>query len=495
MVAKMIARRSVILLAAVAGACAVGPSTRAARQAPMPAVEGRVGQATTPAARAFLDSLARVRGAEHGVPDAAAPLQLDSARDVRWLGLLRDSQLVALVNVAVRNNQTVRAAAARVLAYRDQVTVARSQLLPQLSLNTSTTSSQTIFGNSLPAQSDAVRLTGDVQWELDLWGRARRSTEAAQLDWLTQEDDRRAVVLSLVSGVATGYLELREADQDVRIAEEAAAARRATLELARKRFAQGLISELDVRQFESEVASSAISVAQFAQRRVEAENQLSLLAGLPPSSIPRGSLSASPSDAPVLRPVDVPDSIPSEMLAARPDVRRAERAWQAATARVGAAEASRLPRLFVAGQYGTQRPGQTGLFQPNGEIYTLQAGISLPLFTGGRLQAQQDVAQAQVMEARATLEQTRLNAMREASNALAAVRFTRDQLAAQETQVRALTRALDLARQRYGSGVSSYLEVLDAQRSLFAAQIAFARVQREHNAAAVQLYHTLGGAW
>ena len=154
-----------------------------------------------------------------------------------------------------------------------------------------------------------------------------------------------------------------------------------------------------------------------------------------------------------------------------------------------------LPRLFLNGQYGTQRPDGTGLFQNSGEIYTIQAGLSLPLFVGGRLQAQQDVAYAQVAEARAGLEQARLNALREAGNAVAAVRLTRDQLVAQETQVRALTRALELARQRYASGVSSYLEVLDAQRSLFAAQIALARVQRDHAGAAVQLYRAFGGAW
>lgn len=475
-----------------ATACAVGPSvTLGPPPAPVTARDSSI----SPSSRSFFDSLTTVRDAERPdsmVPAVAAPvpLVLDSAGDIGWLAVLRDTTLIGLVRSAVANNRDVRIAVERVREYRAQLGVARAPLFPQLTANGTASHNQAIFGSFPPQKYDAIVLTGNVAWELDFWGRLRRQTQAAAFDRDAREEDQRATVLSLVSDVATAYLELRELDQDLRIAEQTLASRRSTLDLARQRFDRGVISELDVRQFEAEVADPAARVADFSRQRLQKENQLRLLLGDEPGTIPRGNPLPETVSA-----VAVPDSIPSTLLLRRPDVRRAERQWSAATARIGLAIGNRLPVISITGEYGTQRPNFTGLFSKSGEIYSILGGISIPLFTGGRLVNQERVARSQAEQSRASYEQAVLTALRESNDALVAVRTTRDQLAAQETQVRALRRATALAEKRYESGVASYLEVLDAQRGLFTAELGLAQVQRQYLAATVQLYKALGGSW
>lgn len=484
-------RLTLTLLLLTAG-CAVGPTID---PAPAPAAISQRSATTGAPARAFLDSLAEARKAEPaesaGVARTpGAELTLNATQDLAWLTVLNDPALVELVRTAVANNRELRVAVGRVREYRAQVGVARADLFPQLSANGTASTNQSIFGAFPPQKFDAVRITADLSWELDFWGKLRRQGQAAQFDYAARESDQRATVLSLVSDVATAYLELRELDEDQRIAEETLASRRSTLSLAEQRFAQGLISELDVRQFEAEVADPAGRVAEFTRRRVQKENQLRLLLGEDPGGIIRGGPLAS-----VVHAVTVPDSIPSTLIMRRPDVRRAEQEWAAATARIGVAIGNRLPRVSITGQYGTQRPDFSGLFGSQAEVYTLQGGISIPLFTGGRLVNQERAARARAEQGQARYEQTVLSALREASDALVGVQTSRDQLVAQETQVRALRRATALAERRYEAGVSSYLEVLDAQRGLFTAELTLAAVQRLYLGSTVQLYKALGGGW
>jgi multidrug efflux system outer membrane protein len=297
-------------------------------------------------------------------------------------------------------------------------------------------------------------------------------------------------VLSLVSDVATGYLSLLELDQERSIAERTLASRQATLELARQRFKQGLTSELDVRQFEAQVAVPAGTLAQAERLRAEQEHQLSLLLGEAPSTVTRGGTLTHAVSALI-----VPDSLPATLLARRPDVQQAERAFAAATARIGVAEAARLPTFSISGYYGSQVPKAGDLFTSNGEIYQALAGVSLPIFSGGRLVNETRVARARADQARSQYEQSVLLALREASDALVGVRTARDQVASQQTQAQALRRALQLAELRYRTGVASYLEVLDAQRSLFDAELGLSQAQLRQLAAAVQLYRALGGSW
>ncbi|MEP6832639.1 MAG: efflux transporter outer membrane subunit [Gemmatimonas sp.] len=484
------------LVALILSACMVGPSTRVSTDVPSVAV--RSGESPSAATRTFLDSLRRARA--NDPPDTStrittqlAPQTLEmtsGATTLAWVQVLRDATLQSLIREGVSNNRNIRVAQARINEYRALQGVAGSRLFPQVTANTSIATNKVALAASSPIESDAGRITADLAWELDFWGRTRRTSQASGFDLASREDDVRATTLSLVSDIASAYLQLREADAIIAIAEQTLASRTATLQLARRRFDQGLISELDVRQFEATVADPAARVADYARQRTENENALSLLMGAAPHAIPRGELLSD-----IVKNVNVPDSLPGALLARRPDVLRAQHDFQAATARVGITEAARLPTITLSGQYGAQRPVYGTLFDGKGEIYALQAGISLPLFTGGRLSNETKAAQARALQSKNVYEQTVLVALRETSDAAAGVRLRRDQLAAQETQERALQAAFAIAERRYNSGISSYLEVLDAQRSLFAAQLTRVQVERQYLAATIQLFRALGGSW
>ncbi|MBC7781257.1 MAG: efflux transporter outer membrane subunit [Proteobacteria bacterium] len=410
-------------------------------------------------------------------------------RDIAWLDLLRDTQLVALVREAMSNNLDLREAQSRVREYRAQLGAARVSQLPTISTTGTTSHNKVAFGPTVVGY-DAVRVTGDLSWELDFWGKARKQVDAAAYDLAARDAEVRSTMLSLVGDIATAYLRLRELDESVHISDQTLMSRRSTLDLARRRFQQGVTSELDVFQFEADLAESAARVADFTRQRTEVENQLSQLLGRAPGSIPRGRALDD-----VVQALIVPDSLPGELIARRPDVVAAQRALQASLSRVGVAAASRLPTISVTGQYGTQRPDFSRLFARQNELYTTQLGVTIPLFPFIALRDQQRAASARAEQAQARYRQKVLAGLRESNDALAGVHLHRDQLAAQRTQMRALERAFTLADQRYRSGVSSYLEVLDAQRRLFTAQLSFVQAERQYLVATVDLYKALGGGW
>jgi multidrug efflux system outer membrane protein len=489
----MIRAASVLSLAALAAGCAAGPSYHPEQPVP-PATQ--VGAApSSDSVAAFFDSLASARSRDSAVAGAVPPvpqrsLRPDSAAALAWLDLFRDSTLVGLVRTALQQNRDLRTAVGRIQEFRAEVGVARSSLFPELTANGSVSTNQVAIGSFPPTSYDAYRLTGDVAWELDFWGRTRRGIEAARADLASEEASERAVVLSLVSDVASGYLSLLELDQEQAIAERTLASRQATLALARQRFEQGLTSELDVRQFEAQVAVPAATLAQTERLRAQQEHQLNLLLGETPATVRRGGGLLEAVSA-----LRVPDSLPATLLTRRPDVLAAERAYAAATARIGVAQASRLPTISISGSYGTQASKAGDLFKSNTEIYQALAGVSVPLFTGGRLSNQKRVAEARAEQARNQYQQSVLVALREASDALVGVRTARDEVAAQQTQAQALRQALRLAELRYQSGISNYLEVLEAQRSLFDAELALSQAQLRQLSAAVELYRALGGSW
>lgn len=479
-----------VAVGVVLAGCAVGPSYR--QPAPVAPDQRVGGAASDDRGRSFFDSLAAARAADSVATPAAdpPPLAVDSMADVTWLNLFRDTTLVGLVNIAVRENRDVHAAVARIREFRANVGLARSDLFPTVSANANASRNRVAIGSFPAASYNALRATADLAWELDFWGRTRRGVEAARADLDAQDASRRAVLLSLVSDVASGYLSLLELDQERAIAQRTLDARQAILDLARRRFQQGVISELDVRQFEAQVAVPAAALAQAERARATAEHRLSVLLGATPRSIPRG-----PSLADAVAAIQVPDSLPATLIGRRPDVQQAERAFAAATARIGVAQASRLPTISITGSYGTQGVSTGTLFTSNGQIYQIQGGISVPLFTGGRVSNEIEVARARAEQARVQYEKAVLVALQEAGDALTGVQTARDEAAAQQTQAQALRRAVALAERRYRAGVASYIEVLEAQRSLFDAELGLSRAQLQQLSSAVQLYRALGGSW
>jgi multidrug efflux system outer membrane protein len=487
------------ILAGLSAGCAVGPSYHRPDLG-VPA-EWRRRDPLTDSLRPFYDSLRANRDTLPLNPNRAEPARIggaatdslflaDTGSSLAWFDLLRDPELRKLVETAVRENRDVRTAVATINEFRAQYGIARADFLPQITLNGQGGRSKTVFGGVGGFTYNQITATANLSWELDFWGRIRRSTEAARNDLLAQRENQRAVVLTLVSDVASTYLQLRQLDLALEISQRTLAANRETFRLARRRFDQGVISELDVRQFESEVASPAASVAQLEGQVIQTENQLSTLIGRNPGRIPRGRPLSE-----VLSALTVPPVAPSALLGRRPDVRQAEAELHAATARIGAAKADLFPIPIVTGDYGTYASNADDLFKKSSEIYQILGGVSMPLFTGGRIGKQVDVARARAEQSRYRYEQTVLTALQEVESAIAGVRASRNQVAAQQTQVDALRRALRLAEMRYQSGASSYLDLLDAQRSLFAAELNLVQVQGDQAAAAVELYRALGGTW
>jgi multidrug efflux system outer membrane protein len=487
-----------VLVCAVGG-CAPGPGYRRPELG-VPA-EWRRTDPGADSLRPFYDSLTANRDTLPLDPDRPEAVSADTSghaevflsdttANLAWFDLLRDPELRKLIETALRENRDVRVAIATINEFRAQYGVAKGDFFPQITLNGQGGRTKNVLGSLGSFTFNQLTATANVSWELDFWGRIRRSTEAARNDLLAQRENQRSVVLTLVSDVASAYLQLRQLDLELEISRRTLTANRETFRLARRRFDQGLISELDVRQFEAEVASPAASVAQLEGQITQTENQLSLLVGRNPGGIPRGRPLTE-----VLGGLAIPAFSPSSLLESRPDVRQAEAQLHAATARIGVAKGDLLPKLMVTGDYGTYSPNTDGLFKKNSEIYQILGGFSMPLFTGGKVGKQVDVARARAEQSRYSYEQTVLTALREVEDAIAGVRASRNQVAAQQTQVDALRRALRLAEMRYQSGASSYLDLLDAQRSLFGAELSLAQVQGQQATAAVTLYKALGGGW
>ena len=487
-------------LVALMAACAAGPGYRRPGLG-MPAGWRRTA-ASQDSLRPFYDSLRTSRDTllPPGADTARVPFAYDTALGgasgdtavaLKWLDLVQDSVLRQLVDTALQDNRDVRTAVAAIDEFRAQYRATRGALLPELTGNGEAGRNELVFGTFGAQTFDVYRATADLSWELDLLGRVRRSTQAARADLAVRQEDRRALELSLISDVATGYVDLREADRNLEIARRTLTSRQLTLALARQRLDQGLISELDVRQFEAEVASPAASVADFERQVAQQENALSVLVGRNPGAIARGR-----SLTELAARIPVPAGVPSALLEHRPDVRGAEAALRAATARIGVAEAARLPTFVISGQYGTQSTEFSKWFGSGTKIWQAFAGVSVPLFTQGRPGGEEvNVARARAEQARSQYEQTVLVAVREVEDALVGLRTAQDRAAAQQRQVVALRRALELANMRYQNGVSSYLDVLDAQRGLFGAELSLTQAERDQLVAAVQLYKAVGAGW
>jgi multidrug efflux system outer membrane protein len=476
-------RRATSATAALAlAACAGNPAYNAPQSVPTSAHVSTGATSNGP----LFDSLDRVAQ----LPPSRAAFDATATAAVAWLDVLRDTTLVSLVRTALRDNQDLRVAVARVDEYRALTGSARSGLYPLVTANASAATNQIAIGASPPIAYKALRATADLQWELDFWGRIRQGAAAAEADQAMRVEDERALALTLVAQVSNAYLELLEAREALDVAQRALASRQATLGLARQRFAQGVISELDVRQFEADVAGAASSVAQFTRVAAQREHAISLFLGRAPTAIPAGGTL----DGSVLA-LAAPDSVPATMLLRRPDVLSAERALAAEQARFGATRAAVLPRFVITGQYGRQSPTTSDLFGAEHEIYAAQIGLSVPLFAGGRQGSELEAGRARIEQARGRYEQVVLRAVNEAADALIGVRTDRQQLTALAAQAAALRDAYRLANRRYEGGIASYIEVLEAQRSLFAAELAVTQSRRAFLEATIELYKALGGSW
>lgn len=430
------------------------------------------------------------------VPDrfrmAAGAGDASSLANLPWWELLRDEQLQGLIRIALEENKDLQRAVATVEEFQARALIAKSDFIPvaTVSGNAPSFRRKTIFLFPGFANPFNYYLQGNLSWELDIWGRIRRSNEAARADLLAKEENRRAVILQLVSGVAEAYFNLLQFDAQLDIARRTLQSWEESVRIAQARLKQGLTSRLDTDQFEAERANAAARAAELERQMVQAENQLSVLLGRKPFAIPRGK----PLAAQVVPP-EVPPGLPSELLQRRPDLLQAEQQLAAATARIGAAKADRFPKISLTGLLGVANPKLSQLITDPSSFGVAGAGLAGPLLNSQVLGFQQEAVEAQAKQAVAQYEQTVLTAFREVEDALVAVRTAREQNEAQQAQVAALQSALRLAELRYKGGLANYLDVLVARRNLFEAELAMTGSRRLHLVSVVQLYKALGGGW
>jgi multidrug efflux system outer membrane protein len=414
----------------------------------------------------------------------------ESIANLPWWELLRDEELQKLVRIALKENKDLMVAVASVEEFQARLFIARMDFAPQATL-TGNAPLARMGGIGFPGfpSPNSYYGQGALSWELDFWGRVRRENEAARADLFAREENRRAVVLQLVSNVAQAYFDLRQLDMQLDIARRTLLAWEESVKIGRARLRQGLTNKLDVDQFEAERANAAARTAELERQMVQKENELSVLLGRNPAAIARGRSLLDQA-----LPAEVPPGLPAELLQRRPDVVQSEQQLAAATARIGVAKAERFPKITLTGILGVASPQLSRIVNP-GQFGEVGPSLAGPLFNAQILGFQQQAAEAQARQAVAQYEQTILVAFREVEDALVAVRKTRDQTLAQEEQVTALRSALHIADLRYKGGLANYLDVLIAQRSLFDAELSLTATRRLHLVSIVQLYKALGGGW
>ncbi len=422
-----------------------------------------------------------------------------SPADLRWWQLFQDPVLQELIRTAFEENKDLRIAVARVAEARAQLAATRAYLFPQIDAEGSYTNqrfSQKSFPvNALPGsssidpQQDFYRTSLDLSFELDLWGRLRRSTEAARADLLASVENQATVLTTLIGDVAQTYFDLLELDREADVDRRTLESRRASLDLVRRRQTAGLSSELDVLRAEGELKVAAAAVPDVERRIAQTENGLSVLLGHNPGPVRPGPLLGDQT-----MPPDLPTGLPSDLLERRPDIRAAEKRLTAANARIGAAKAEFFPRISLTGSFGVESVALSDLF--TGPARAWQAGptISWPIFQGGRILSNLRLTQAREQQAVIQYGQAVQQAFREVNDALVFHRKTQSIRQEREQRVVAAQKTMTLATLRYQNGLAGYLDVLDAQRQLLAAELDLASTTRDQLTSVVQVYKALGGS-
>ena len=420
------------------------------------------------------------------------------AKDVAntaWWEQFNDQVLNELITIALKENKDIKIAAARVEEFLGRYGTTRAALFPQIAAGASASRDRITEKGSAPFSPVVENPSSSYQaflsgsWEIDIWGRLRRSTEAARADLLSTEEGRSTVILTLVSSVASSYVNLRDLDKQLEISHRTAKAREESYNLFKLRFEGGLISELELSQVKSEYEQALATIPSIEKTIAFQENALSVLLGRTPGPIPRG------------KPIDeltlpaVPQGMPSDLLERRPDIRQAEQDLIAANARIGVAKTLYFPTISLTGFFGWASKDLSDLFTGPAKTWNWTVPVTAPVFTGGAISGQVQAAEAIQQQALYRYQQVIQTAFREVEDSLVDQRRSKEQLNAQWRQVEALRNYAQIARLRYENGYTSYIEVLDAERSLFNAELSYAQTQAVLFQALVNLYKSIGGGW
>jgi outer membrane protein, multidrug efflux system len=412
-----------------------------------------------------------------------------------WWQQFNDPVLNDLIRTALQENKDVKVAAARIEQFVGQYVTTRSAFFPQIGIGASggvqriTEQGFTPLPSNVKNPNDVWQIFLNGNWEIDIWGKIRRATEAARAGILSSEEGRRTVILTLVAAVASTYIDLRDADREMEISKKTAEAYKESLRIFERRFQEGFSSSIEVNMIRAEYEQALSRISFYGKTIPQLENALSILLGRNPAPIPRGNTLDE------LALPAVPSGLPSELLAQRPDILRAEQDLIAANAQIGVAKSLYYPAISLTGIFGFASTDLSKLFRTEAQAYSFAAPMIAPIFTAGAIRGQVKFAEAQQQELVVRYQQVIQAAFREVDDSLVDQKQTKDQLEAQGRQVVALREYARLAQVRFDNGYTSYLEVLDANRSLFDAELRYAQTKATLFRSFVSLYKAMGGGW
>jgi outer membrane protein, multidrug efflux system len=440
-------------------------------------------------------------------PEALPDAQAASFADLKWWEVFRDEELQSLIRKALEQNYDLRDAVTRVEASQANLAITRSDQFPQASASGDVNFTRLSRNGAFPLPPAFVatqnRNWGQAQlnllsFEVDLWGRLRRATEAARANLLSADENRKAVVSTLVSEVAAQYFTLREFDAELEISRQTLVTRQEALKLTTSRRDHGIATDLDLKQAEQLVDTADVTISTLQQQIELTENQITLLIG----ENPAGRIGENPTE--IVRvgsfdenalPPEVPAGLPSALLERRPDIRAAEQNLIAANANIGVAKAAYFPQLSLSGLVGGQSTQLSSLFNGPNSAWSFVPQLSQPIFTAGRLRSNVRLAEAQRDSSVVQYQRAIQTAFTEVSNALIAHQRVREARIKQEALVAVLEERKRLAYMRYQGGVDTQLNALDADRDLLQAQLDLRQIKLNELLAVVQLYKALGGGW
>jgi multidrug efflux system outer membrane protein len=426
-------------------------------------------------------------------PDAAA-----SIADLKWFEVFKDEQLQELIRTALAQNYDLRNAIARVDAARANLGITQADQYPNFGAGGGFTSMESSQEGqfSIPSGSpQRQRNYGTVflnlfTFEIDIWGRLRRATESAQAQLLASDWNRKTVITTLISDVATAYFNLLELDMELAIARNTLGTRQESLRLIRTQLQGGVGTLLDARQGEQLVYGAAQSVPSTEQQIEQTENQISLLLGKNPGPVTRGRPLTEQQTPP-----ELPAGLPSSLLERRPDIQVAEQILVATNANIGVAKAAYFPQITLTGEYGYQSTALANLFSGSRRIWSFVPQLTQPIYTAGRLTSQVELAEAQQRSALAQYERAIQAGFRDVSDALIQYQKIREIRAQREFLVTSLQDRKRLAYMRFRGGVDTMLNALNSDQDLFVAELSLAQARRDEMLSLVQVYKALGGGW
>ena len=414
--------------------------------------------------------------------------------NAEWWTLFNDATLNQLVQQTLAANQDLQAAIARLEASEAAAREAGAELYPAIGLaangSRNRISGETFSGqNTGSATYNNRRAALSLSYEVDLWGRIRRSNEAARAEALASRFGRDSIQLALIGQLVNEYLILRSNEAQLEVTRQTLESRQESLKIVQARLDAGSASGLELAQAESQLNAAQGQWSQFKRLRALSENQIGLLSGQPGLKLASTSLDQLP------LPPTPPTGLPSSLLEARPDVRQAEEKLIAANARIGVAKAAYFPTIGLTGLYGSESAALSNLFTGSAGIWTAAIGLTMPIFDAGRTGARVDQATAAQAENIANYRKTLQTAFREVSDAIVNLHEFANEEAAFAAQVDASKRAFNLAQKRYDSGYSGYSDLLDTQRTLNTAQLLYLASRKNRLGASVDLFKALGGGW